>query len=344
MRVLNRYRNIRFLHNFYFKCSNQPDSNFAFNKRQYATIIANNREVFRNLRKITNVTWIHYSDNKKHFINFEKKTDVLKDVLEQRKVQLKDTEYKIRQKGEELIRDIRHQKEITGQKIRDKKNNIVKDILETKEKVKSHIEEVVERENIYTIPNILCVARIAMSPYLGYVILQGNYDFAMGLLVFAGVTDLLDGWIARKWKSQSTKMGSFLDPMADKVLIATLFITLTWQELIPLALTLLIIARDVALVSAGFVIRYRSLPPPRTLSRYFDVTHATAQLAPTLISKINTAVQLTLVGTTLASPVLGFVDHPALQALFGVTAVSTVVSAASYLFSKNTYRILKKNS
>lgn len=72
----------------------------------------------------------------------------------------------------------------------------------------------------------------------------------------------LDGWIARKWKGQSSKMGSFLDPMADKVLIATLFITLTWQELIPLGLTLLIVARDAALVGAGFVIRYRSLPPP----------------------------------------------------------------------------------
>lgn len=72
----------------------------------------------------------------------------------------------------------------------------------------------------------------------------------------------LDGWIARTWKGQSTKMGSFLDPMADKVLIATLFISLTWQNLIPLPLTMLIVARDVALVIAGFVIRYMSLPPP----------------------------------------------------------------------------------
>lgn len=57
-------------------------------------------------------------------------------------------------------------------------------------------------------------------------------------------------------------MGSFLDPMADKVLIATLFISLTWQNLIPLSLTLLIVGRDAALVAAGFVIRYMSLPPP----------------------------------------------------------------------------------
>ncbi|CAH2045608.1 unnamed protein product, partial [Iphiclides podalirius] len=225
--------------------------------------------------------------------------------------------------------------------IREKKDYIIKDIQETKAKVKEKIEEVVERENVFTIPNILCVARIVMSPYLGYVILEDNYNLALGLLTFAGITDLLDGWIARTWKGQSTKMGSFLDPMADKVLIATLFICLTWQELIPLSLTLLIVARDAALVTAGFVIRYKSLPPPRTLSRYFDVTHATAQLAPTFISKVNTAIQLLLVGTTLASPVFDYIHHPALQVLCGVTAVSTIVSAASYMISKDTYKIFK---
>lgn len=60
-------------------------------------------------------------------------------------------------------------------------------------------------------------------------------------------------------------MGSFLDPMADKVLIATLFVSLTYADLIPIPLTALIIARDVALVAAGFVIRYKSLPPPVSL-------------------------------------------------------------------------------
>ncbi|KPJ18117.1 putative cardiolipin synthase [Papilio machaon] len=312
---------------------------------------------------------------KKHFLDLEKKAVEFKDAFEHKKEQIKETEHRIRQKGVQLVKEIKQQKEITGQKIKVKKDYIIKDLQETKAKVKEKIEEVVERENVFTIPNILCVTRITMSPYLGYVILQDNYNLALGLLVFAGVTDLLDGWIARTWKSQSSKMGSFLDPMADKVLVATLFVCLTWQDLIPLPLTLLIIARDVALVAAGFVIRYKSLPPPRTLSRYFDVTHATAQLAPTFISKVNTAIQLLLrtlsryfdvthataqlaptfiskvntaiqlllVGTTLASPVFDYVHHPALQVLCGVTAASTVVSALSYLISKDTYKILKKS-
>lgn len=72
----------------------------------------------------------------------------------------------------------------------------------------------------------------------------------------------MDGWIARTWSNQSSKLGSFLDPMADKVLIATLFLTLTYVDLIPLLLTEIIIFRDVLLVAAGFVIRYISLPKP----------------------------------------------------------------------------------
>lgn len=309
------------------------------------TIITNKRVLVTYPSTLSSFScWKNYSNDKKHFINLEKKAGALKDVFEQRKEQLKDTELRIRQKGEEFVRDIKHQKEITETKLRTKKDYIIKDILETKAKVKERFDDVVEREYVFTVPNILCMARIAMSPYLGYVILQDNYTLALGLLVFAGVTDVLDGWIARNWKGQSSKMGSFLDPMADKVLIATLFISLTWQNLIPLSLTLLIVGRDVALVAAAFVIRYMSLPPPRTLSRYFDVTHATVQLAPTTISKFNTAIQLVLVGTTLASPVFGYVDHPALAALCGVTAVSTVVSAISYLVSKDTYKFLKRKS
>ncbi|KAL4709837.1 hypothetical protein ACJJTC_000324 [Scirpophaga incertulas] len=305
-------------------------------------LIHNKRLLLSCPASVTTLTWSRYYCDKKRFLKLDKNTDILKDAFAHKKEQLKETETLIRQRGEEIVRDLRHQKEITGHKIKAKRDHIIKDILETKAKVREKFDEVVERENVFTIPNLLCVARIVMSPYLGYVILQDNYTLALGLLTFAGVSDLLDGWIARNWKGQSSKMGSFLDPMADKVLIATLFVSLTWQNLIPLSLTLLIVGRDLALVIAGFVIRYRSLPPPRTLSRYFDVTHATAQLAPTTISKVNTAIQLLLVGSTLASPVFGYVNHPALTMLCSITATSTIVSAVSYLVSKDTYKFLKK--
>nr|CAI5823147.1 unnamed protein product [Callosobruchus analis] len=183
---------------------------------------------------------------------------------------------------------------------------------------------------------------MAISPYLGILIVQSQFDYALALLGAAAVTDLLDGWIARTWKSQSSKIGSFLDPMADKMLIAILFLSLTYADLIPVLLTGIIITRDALLVIAGFVIRYLSLPPPRTLTRYFDATHATAQLAPTFISKVNTAVQLVLVGTTLAAPVFHYVGHPFLECMWYVTGTTTVLAGMSYILSKDTYRILKK--
>lgn len=81
------------------------------------------------------------------------------------------------------------------------------------------------------------------------------------------------------------------------------------------------------------------------MARYFDATHATVQLAPTLISKLNTGVQLILVASTLAAPVFQFVDHPLLQGLFYVTAATTIAGGVSYLVSKGTYKMLtKKNS
>ncbi|GLV40146.1 Cardiolipin synthase [Carabus blaptoides fortunei] len=232
----------------------------------------------------------------------------------------------------------------TEQILRQKSNVLMQDIKATKNKMKERMEEAIERENIYTIPNFLCIFRIAMTPYLGMLIVQSNFDLALAVLGLAALTDLLDGWIARTWKNQSTTLGSFLDPLADKILISTLFLTLTYDELIPFALTAMIITRDVILVVAGFVIRYRSLPPPRTLTRYFDGSHATAQLAPTFISKVNTAIQLLLVGSTLAAPVFHYVDHQLLHCLWYITGATTIAAGLSYVISKDTYKYLRKST
>ncbi|XP_012224026.1 probable cardiolipin synthase (CMP-forming) [Linepithema humile] len=215
---------------------------------------------------------------------------------------------------------------------------ILQDIKHTKRKV----EEIIERENIWTIPNLLCMGRIVSSPFLSYLILSQDYQIALWLLVCAGVSDFADGWIARTWTSQASKLGSFLDPVADKLLVGPLFLSLAWIGLIPVPLACLVVTRDIALVTAASYIRYRSLPPPKTLARYFDPTHATVQLAPTLTSKLNTGVQLTLVAGTLAAPVYHFVGHPILQCLCYVTAITTIAGGVSYLLSKDTYKLLKK--
>ncbi|KAK3913506.1 putative cardiolipin synthase (CMP-forming) [Frankliniella fusca] len=270
-----------------------------------------------------------------------KQSGFLDTVLPTRKhLRLKQTHNRIKETQEKLKK--------TQQRLKESKQRIIEDIRDTKTMMKERMENIIERENIWTVPNVLCVTRIVFSPYLGYLIVQSDFNLALGLLVVAGITDAvgiqigsLDGWIARTWKSQSSKLGSFLDPMADKVLIATLFLSLTYVDLIPVALTSLIVARDAALVGAGSYIRYKSLPHPRTFQRYFDATHATAQLAPTGISKFNTLVQLALVACTLGAPVFHYVDHTALHGLWYLTAGTTVASAMSYIFTRGTYRLLK---
>ncbi|CAL1271667.1 unnamed protein product [Larinioides sclopetarius] len=197
-----------------------------------------------------------------------------------------------------------------------------------------------KKENILTIPNALCVIRIAATPVIGYLVLSELYTFSLGLVIFAGFTDVVDGFIARNFQNQQSMIGSFLDPAADKLLIATLFVTLTMNGLIPIPLTSLILFRDACLFGAGFWIRYVSLPPPKTLSRYFDMSLITAKLSPTGISKINTMIQLTLVSASLAAPVFNYVDHMYLHILWYVTATTTVLSAASYMYyNQSTYKL-----
>lgn len=72
----------------------------------------------------------------------------------------------------------------------------------------------------------------------------------------------LDGWIARQVPGQASKLGSFLDPLADKILVTTLYLSLTSASLMPASLTALIVSRDVLLVYAGMYIRYMSVQPP----------------------------------------------------------------------------------
>lgn len=227
------------------------------------------------------------------------------------------------------------------QLIKEKKQQIQDNIRDRKTKV----EEVIERENIFTIPNFLCIGRIALSPYLGYVIIQSNYSVAIGLLIIAGLSDFADGYIARNWEGQKSNFGSFLDPLADKTLVASLVISMTYSNLMPLWLTSVILFRDIFLIAAAFVIRYNSLPPEhRTLTKYFDATHVTAQLAPTFISKVNTAVQLFTIASSLGAPVFNYSDHLILHGLWYLTGITTAAAALSYWTQrKETYKYLRKS-
>ncbi|KAG6811542.1 hypothetical protein H0H92_006895 [Tricholoma furcatifolium] len=159
------------------------------------------------------------------------------------------------------------------------------------------------KENIYTIPNALTVSRILACPVLGWAILDSNFKLATALLVYAGLTDLVDGFLARRFKMQ-TVLGTILDPAADKTLMTTLTVTLAMQGQLPVPLAVIILGRDVLLSMSAFYIRYTSLPEPKTFSRYWDFSLPSAEIRPTAISKINTTLQLALMGVSTIQPLI----------------------------------------
>lgn len=87
-------------------------------------------------------------------------------------------------------------------------------------------------ENIYNIPNILTFTRLVAAPVIGYLILHEQHVAALSLFIYAGATDLIDGWIARKWNLQ-TVVGTIIDPMADKTLMTVLTVSLAMQGAMP---------------------------------------------------------------------------------------------------------------
>lgn len=200
-------------------------------------------------------------------------------------------------------------------------------------------------ENPWTIPNLLCVSRILLAPFLGHLIIQQHFHLSLALFTLAGATDLLDGYIARTWPTQKSALGSALDPLADKILISILYVSLTYADLIPAPLTALVIFRDIGLIAAVFWVRYKTVPPPVTLSKFFNPCYTTAQLKPTLFSKVNTAIQLFLVAASLAAPVFQYTDSVLLQCLWYVTAVTTAATGYSYWhYGRKTVRVLNTKS
>ncbi|MEA3413027.1 MAG: CDP-alcohol phosphatidyltransferase family protein, partial [Pseudomonadota bacterium] len=98
------------------------------------------------------------------------------------------------------------------------------------------------------IPNIITVARIALVPVLAWVLLEQQFEITLILAAFMGATDGLDGFLAKVYGWQ-TRLGSFLDPLADKVMLVTIYLCLGWLELLPYWLVALVIFRDLVILA-----------------------------------------------------------------------------------------------
>ncbi|HEY1961425.1 MAG TPA: CDP-alcohol phosphatidyltransferase family protein [Rhizomicrobium sp.] len=164
------------------------------------------------------------------------------------------------------------------------------------------------------LPNTLTALRLLSAPVLAAFLLYGHEKYAFVVFAFAGITDLLDGYLAKRF-GLTTAVGRYLDPAADKFLMLAAFLALTAIHRTPLWLMLIVIGRDAAIVLGIFVARLLSLP---------------LRVEPLLIGKVCTAVQVCYVALLLLVLALR-VDAPSTIMAAGlVTAAFTLASALAY--------------
>ena len=167
---------------------------------------------------------------------------------------------------------------------------------------------------ITKLPNLLTLLRIGAVPVLILFLREREYAIAVAIFVGAGITDGLDGWIAKKFNCV-TRLGSILDPIADKVLIVSTYVMLVLLGDLPFWLLLLIVFRDVGIIG-GYLI--------------LDTLHGSVPLRPSLLSKVNTVLQIILVSVVLIDRA-GWAHLPWLnEFLIGLVGLTTLISGIHY--------------
>ena len=163
------------------------------------------------------------------------------------------------------------------------------------------------------LPNLISLARLMAVPFAVYLILHQAYTAAFWLFVAAGVSDAIDGYLAKRL-GQSSTLGAYLDPLADKALLVAVYVTLGHEGRIALWLVILVVFRDVIIIG-GVLLQH--------------IARGSVSMKPLMISKINTTVQIALVAATLAE--LGLDGGPLVPFLFYLTAATTLASGAAYV-------------
>jgi cardiolipin synthase (CMP-forming) len=164
------------------------------------------------------------------------------------------------------------------------------------------------------IPNSLSLIRLLCAPLFCWLLITHHFNFAMLLFLVASLTDAADGYIAKRWK-QETELGRYLDPLADKVLLMVGFITLSWIQMLPVWITLIIVSRDIVLIG-GVILS-------KMLTKIYLVR-------PLIISKVNTFLQMLLIMLVLLNS--QFVElNPVVTLHIWLTAISTVASLWAYI-------------
>lgn len=166
------------------------------------------------------------------------------------------------------------------------------------------------------LPNAITLARLLAVPLAVWLVVRGWYEAALWLFLLAGLSDAADGWLARRL-GQVSRLGSLLDPVADKALLVSVFIALGVRDLLPAWLVILVVFRDVLIVS-GWLLRQILVPSAQAVRPHWT-------------SKLNTCVQLSFAAGVLAMLAWRFHIPFAEDAAYAVVAATTAVSGGVYV-------------
>ena len=168
---------------------------------------------------------------------------------------------------------------------------------------------------LFTLPNLITLARLCAVPAAIWLMLQHRLDLAFLVFIGAGISDALDGWIARAWNARS-QLGAVLDPIADKALLVSVYVTLAAIGVLPDWLAILVVFRDLLIVGGVLVLWAVGLPP---------------RIKPIFISKANTAAQIILAALVLLLAGFGFSTPLLLEVMIWIVAATTFASGAAYV-------------
>ena len=166
-----------------------------------------------------------------------------------------------------------------------------------------------------TFPNLITLARILSVPVLVWAIASGEMLIAFLLFVAAGVSDLVDGFLAKRF-GMTSEIGAYLDPLADKVLIVSIYVALGITGDIPRWLVILVVSRDIMIVGAVLLSWVVGKP---------------VELKPLFVSKLNTAAQIIFACLVLASLGFKFNAGPVQTIAMALVAILTLLSVAFYV-------------
>ncbi|PJA33245.1 MAG: CDP-diacylglycerol--glycerol-3-phosphate 3-phosphatidyltransferase [Zetaproteobacteria bacterium CG_4_9_14_3_um_filter_53_7] len=169
-------------------------------------------------------------------------------------------------------------------------------------------------DRILSIPNILTLARIFITPFIVYAIIEHQAVLALILMGIAGLTDMLDGAIARYF-NQRSRVGAFMDPLADKLMLISTIVTLYFVEEIPAFVFLAVVFRDMVILVGALA---------------YELVTRKLEMTPTISSKITTFLQIMLVLAVLADMAWGVPDL-LMQCMLWATFAFTCISGAQYM-------------